>query len=457
MKIEKKYEQWKSITESDFVTLFIKTWFTFIATLRELNPDVSVFAEDGKPRGDKPFLNAYKSGIMPIVQKQMETDDSLQELYKLYPFAMKKVLEVFPQYFFQTFYTVNREFKYTDEDIQKDEEGNLKERYQVNIHISDQWIIKGYIGLSGYYKKTSYNESIKFKVDTRDVIKQAVEAINRTHSIDAISFIKELYTELTDRIISKLSKVDYTEKYNQTINKKILSQINRFYSSIRLNFEKNYRLPHDIDGVYETNTFAIFKQMPYNQFYKSFDSGLINQKDLFYGKLLKNAGVEWFASFVYALRNALFHEIISPLDEEWQIIFKSAYLVLKKISDICIDTVYRIFSLNEIDNNPIVEYVMHNAIDCVNSLADHVEILEASQISLTHFEINNSLITASGIVKLKVKLQKGEADDIREETGEILSEEPVVINFEAKLYDDNLEIVSTNDGQKEISFSIAGT
>lgn len=197
--------------------------------------------------------------------------------------------------------------------------------------------------------------------------------------------------------------------------------------------------------------------MPYNQFYKSFDSGLINQKDLFYGKLLKNAGVEWFASFVYALRNALFHEIISPLDEEWQIIFKSAYLVLKKISDICIDTVYRIFSLNEIDNNPIVEYVMHNAIDCVNSLADHVEILEASQISLTHFEINNSLITASGIVKLKVKLQKGEADDIREETGEILSEEPVVIDFEAKLYDDNLEIVSTNDGQKEISFSIAGT
>ncbi len=158
----------------------------------------------------------------------METDDSLQELYKLYPFAIKKVLEVFPQYFFQTFYIVNREFKYTDEDIQKDEEGNLKERYQVNIHISDQWIIKGYIGLSGYYKKTSYNESIKFKVDTRDVIKQAVEAINRTHSIDEISFIKELYTELTDRIISKLPKVDYTEKYNQTINKKYYLRLTVF-------------------------------------------------------------------------------------------------------------------------------------------------------------------------------------------------------------------------------------
>lgn len=69
MQVERKYEQWKAITESDFVTLFIKTWFTFIAVLRELNPDVDVFTEDGMPRGDKPFLNAYKDGIMPFVQK----------------------------------------------------------------------------------------------------------------------------------------------------------------------------------------------------------------------------------------------------------------------------------------------------------------------------------------------------------------------------------------------------
>ena len=69
MQVERKYEQWKAITESDFVTLFIKTWFTFIAVLRELNPNVDVFTADGMPRGDKPFLNAYKDGIMPFVQK----------------------------------------------------------------------------------------------------------------------------------------------------------------------------------------------------------------------------------------------------------------------------------------------------------------------------------------------------------------------------------------------------
>ncbi len=52
-----KYTNWRAITESDYVTMFIKTWFAFVATLRELYPDISVFAEDGKPRGDRPFTN----------------------------------------------------------------------------------------------------------------------------------------------------------------------------------------------------------------------------------------------------------------------------------------------------------------------------------------------------------------------------------------------------------------
>ena len=112
MQVERKYEQWKAITESDFVTLFIKTWFTFIAVLRELNPDVDVFTADGMPRGDKPFLNAYKEGIMPFVQKNIDTDDFAQELFSMYPISMRKVMDVFPQYFFQTFFQINREFSY---------------------------------------------------------------------------------------------------------------------------------------------------------------------------------------------------------------------------------------------------------------------------------------------------------------------------------------------------------
>ena len=41
----------------------------------------------------------------------------------------------------------------------------------------------------------------------------------------------------------------------------------------------------------------------------------------------------WFIGFVYRLRNALFHEIIDPLDLSWQLVFKNAYLVLKQVVD----------------------------------------------------------------------------------------------------------------------------
>ena len=37
-----KYTNWRAITESDYVTMFIKTWFAFVATLRDLSPDEKV-------------------------------------------------------------------------------------------------------------------------------------------------------------------------------------------------------------------------------------------------------------------------------------------------------------------------------------------------------------------------------------------------------------------------------
>lgn len=56
-----KYTNWRAITESDYVTMFIKTWFAFVATLRSLYPDIDVFSADGKPHGDRPFTNKFKA------------------------------------------------------------------------------------------------------------------------------------------------------------------------------------------------------------------------------------------------------------------------------------------------------------------------------------------------------------------------------------------------------------
>ena len=256
MQVERKYEQWKAITESDFVTLFIKTWFTFIAVLRELNPDVNVFTEDGMPRGDKPFLNAYKEGIMPFVQKNINTDDFAQELFAMYPISMRKVMNVFPQYFFQTFFQINREFSYEEKMIDLDKDGNLKERYQANLHIIDRHILKFYLGISGQFRTTKYNESIKKDIDLRPIIRAVVEKHRYQNLIiNEIQFMHDFY----DAVMREIG-------FNQPGTGKIKDACLRLVNALRLRFEYNYRYPHEVDPLAASNSYAIIYQVPFNGF-----------------------------------------------------------------------------------------------------------------------------------------------------------------------------------------------
>ena len=119
---------------------------------------------------------------MPIVQKNVNTDDFAQELFAMYPISMRKVMDVFPQYFFQTFFQINREFSYEEKAIDLDKDGNLKERYQANLHIVDKHILKFYLGISGQFRTTKYNESIKKEIDLRPIIRAVEEAsLSKSH------------------------------------------------------------------------------------------------------------------------------------------------------------------------------------------------------------------------------------------------------------------------------------
>lgn len=362
MQVERKYEQWKAITESDFVTLFIKTWFTFIAILRELNPDIDVFTKDGMPRGDKPFLNAYKEGIMPIVQKNINTDNFAQELFAMYPISMRKVIDVFPQYFFQTFFQINREFSYEEKTTDLNKDGNLKEWYQANLRIVDKHILKFYLGISGQFRTTKYNESIKKEIDLRPIIRAVVEKyryqnliINETHFMH--DFYDAVMREISEKLRNYIEVTLPKKGFNQTVTRKIKDACLRLDTALRLRFEYNYRYPHEVDPLAASNSYAIIYQVPFNGF------GRLDRENLYatrrgeYAPLMATKAVEWFADYVYALRNALFHEIISPLDEEWQAIFKSAYLLLKQVSDICISCISKIEEFPRTQENVVFEYV----------------------------------------------------------------------------------------------------
>ena len=101
-----KYTNWRAITESDYFTMFIKTWFAFVATLRELYPDISIFDSTGKPRGDRPFTNEYKQKDLSAVANKINLEQFIDIVNSFYIQARAKVASVFPQYFFSTFSSI---------------------------------------------------------------------------------------------------------------------------------------------------------------------------------------------------------------------------------------------------------------------------------------------------------------------------------------------------------------
>ena len=308
MKTEKKYEQWKAITESDFVTLFIKTWFTYIASLRELNPDVKVFTDEGMPRGDKPFLNAFKDGIMPIVQKQIPIDSVAQELFQMYPVSMRKVMDVFPQYFFQTFFRINGSFNYTDKTLDVDSDGKLKERYEAHLHIVDRYCLKFYLGVSGRFRTTNYNEQIKREIDLRPII-EAVVSRHRFQNpyVNEIQFMRDFYNGIMSEVSGILRHyLDNTlpsKGYNQTVNGKIRDACLRLNSALNVKFDYNYKYPHEVGALDDPNSYAIVYQLPFNGFGRIEPDNIYSANEGVYSQLIATKGVDWFASYVYSLRN----------------------------------------------------------------------------------------------------------------------------------------------------------
>lgn len=453
MQPEKKYEQWKAITESDFVTLFIKTWFTFIAVLRELNRDVDVFTADGAPRGDKPFLNAYKEGIMPIVQKRIDATILAQELFKMYPISMRKVMDVFPQYFFQTFFQINREFEFSEKTIDKDSDGKLKERYDARIHVVDGNKLRLKLGISGRFRNTVYDETIKRDIDLRPIIQSVVNTHRSKNTyIDELQFLRDFYDAIMNEVSGALRHyIDVRlppKGYNQTINSKITTACYRLNSSLRLKLEYNYKYPHEAKILGPRNSYAIIYQTPFNGFARVERENVYVSNSEDYALLMATNAVDWFASYVYALRNALFHEIISPLDVEWQTIFKSAYLILKQISDICISCIVQIEDFVKTQENAVYNYVFDHQVDCFGTMADHVEFLDMPKMAVSHCKIDKGNFLISGWFLATLKLQNGDAEAVENGTGSIM-EEDKGFDFSVTL-DDDFKIVIDKSTQKEM-------
>ena len=346
------YDKWKSVTEADFVSLFIKTWFAYISTLR------TMFPEAQNNRGDGKYLNAFKIHYKKRGFKKFIIDDSIMNpIEVLYRSGRKVIMEKYPEYYFWDFYYINEDFNYTYKAIPSDKSDCLVVNLKINHNRGTRrnFSLSGFVKFFGEYYKENYNGLIKFQVDLTDVLEQSANHLRSNPSISEQEYLSWILSEIRGRLGHEIvnSFLHHFEESNYGKRTKTKVQnIEKHSLSIILNVfalnAKDDSLKTEDEMLLSRNDYEMIQQRPINYFEYHMAVPLRPNRDLssFEEKWCKRLheqrkqnSVIWFLDFVYRLRNALFHEIIDPLDEQWQLIFKNAYLVLKEIVDLNIDAI----------------------------------------------------------------------------------------------------------------------
>ena len=309
-----KYENWRAITESDYVTMFIKTWFAFVATLRELYPKETLEEVIGK--GDKVYLNPYLDDFQNKFYHYNKMDIVKDNILKVYKLGRRFTLEnpKYNRFFSEDFYSVNKAYSWKQD----------TDDYELSIKYSGDTEICIH---AKYLNKEFYVDGvpliISVKVDISDLIssENLSDAQISKFVDDESAFIEFVTKGIIDRaslsFIGQITNGDYNSKFDS----KVLAHLNSITLTINANLVQELALMKEPNIVKED---VLFSQLPCVHFiYKVEDGQIVPEIDTY----------KWFLNFVYFMRNALFHEIIDPLDSFWQDLFKHSYLALKEILD----------------------------------------------------------------------------------------------------------------------------
>lgn len=352
MVLDNAYENWKAVTEADFVSLFIKTWFAYISTLRVM------FPEAYNRRGDKKYLDAYKKFYRTAGYKKLVIDENIMaSIEKVYQEGRNVITKKYPEYYLWDFYNINEDFEFTYKQIPPDKSECLIVGFKMNRNRGTKWsfIVTGFIRLFGKHYGEEYNENLNFQLNISDILNRSAEYVAENAEIseqDYLSWLlKEINYGVTHEIVesfkSRYPQMTYGKRVKTKIHDLEKQAISAVWSVFALNAkDESFKTKEEM--TLSRNSYEIVRQRPLNYFLYHRDVSWQPVRDMtaseerWYKNLFESLKVDsvlWFLDFVYRLRNALFHEIIDPLDAEWQVIFKNAYLILKEIVDLNISTI----------------------------------------------------------------------------------------------------------------------
>lgn len=367
-----KYENWRAITESDYVTMFIKTWFAFVATLRELYPKETLEEVIGK--GDKVYLNPYLDDFQNKFYHYNKMDVVKDNVLKVYKLGRRFTLEnpKYNRFFSEDFYAVNKTYSWKQET--DDYELSIKYSGDTEICIHAKYLDKDFY-IDGAPLIIFVKVNISDLISSEDLTKAQISKFIDDESAFIEFVTKAIIDRSSLRFIGQITNGDYNSKFDS----KVLARLNSTTLTINNNIVQELSLMKEPNIVKED---VLFSQLPCVHFiYKVEDGQRIPEIDTY----------KWFLNFVYFLRNALFHEIIDPLDEFWQDMFKCAYLALKEV----LDGNIRFFIDRELVNSSIVDEVM----SCISDNEEEFlpGLVDGSDVDEPNVQINKYLVLDDGI------------------------------------------------------------
>ena len=256
------------------------------------------------------------------------------------------ILKQYPEYYFEDFYKINMNLKYTYRDVSPENTEGLI----ISIKHRGNGIFSYLLCFWGEIRKRKYNEKIKGKIDLKAIIisQEQKISVNTTE----FEYMKNIFNDLRAQLINDIEN-KFAEKISKETTKSVKNKYITLKERIKTNIMSlinlNIKLINEFtfeEISYSKNEYCFFEQNPINYFLYYRDNSLWPNREMesveeqYFNKIIGEMrinSINWFLDFVYRLRNALFHEIIDPFDEEWQIVFKNSYLVLKELVDININ------------------------------------------------------------------------------------------------------------------------
>lgn len=287
---EHNFFNWRIIIETEYISMFIKTWFAFLATLQKIYPYVYERLINEK-RGDKEFIDKYKNDCIDKIDI-VNNQKLIENIKNMYSISKKYIKEKHESEYFYRFFEIENGYSFSTANYIDKTEMKIKKIKDNKISIIIKHDTKKFEAYFGNYLSFEYD------------YKEDISKFKENYFFDIINEIRNDFLEwiINDKI-----------KSNTRLSQNGINERKEFITKI---INENFQ-------VLRTQSLAdkkfLFNQIPQENF---------PEENNQHAKILL-----WSLEYIYWLRNLLFHSIINPFDKDLNNLFKYAYFTLQDIVD----------------------------------------------------------------------------------------------------------------------------